>query len=233
VMDAATSRIEGFEALLRWTNAELGSIPPAKLIPIAEETGLLGRIGEWVLRSACAEAAGWPGGTRLSVNVSPCQLQEPGFMMTLISALSQSGLEPHRLELEITETVFLNVTPLTRKVLHQIRSLGVRLAIDDFGTGYSSLGYLKKANFDTLKIDRSFIGSASPADPESTAIIKAVVALAGSLGMTTVAEGVETQEQLSVVRDLGCDRVQGYIFSNPLSAEAARALLRGGRRRAA
>jgi diguanylate cyclase (GGDEF)-like protein len=233
VVDAGTSRVEGFEALLRWTNPELGSIPPAKLIPIAEETGLLGRIGEWVLRSACAEAAAWPAGARLSVNVSPCQLQEPGFMLTLISALSQSGLDPQRLELEITETVFLNVTPLTRKVLQQIRTLGVRLAIDDFGTGYSSLGYLKKGNFDTLKIDRSFIASVSPADQESTAIVRAVVALAGSLGMTTVAEGVETQEQLDIVRALGCEKVQGYIFSDPLPAAEARSLLRGKRRQAA
>ena len=194
---------------------------------------MLGRIGEWVLRTACVEAMSWPADISIAVNVSPKQLHDPGFIVTLVSALTQAGLEPHRLELEVTETVFLELTGATRKILQQIQSLGVRLAMDDFGTGYSSLGYLRQADFDTLKIDQSFVRAISLEDPESTAIIRAVVALAGSLGMKTVAEGVATEEQLQLVRTLGCDRVQGYIFSRPLTGNAARALLGQPKRRAA
>ncbi|HEV2866455.1 MAG TPA: EAL domain-containing protein [Allosphingosinicella sp.] len=225
VVSAGELEIRSFEALLRWNNPELGQVPPTKFIPIAEETGMLGRIGEWVLRTACQEAACWPSDISIAVNVSPRQLRDPGFIVTLVSALTQAGLEPHRLELEVTETVFLELTGATQKVLQQIQSLGVRLAMDDFGTGYSSLGYLRKAEFDTLKIDRSFVQSMSSDDPESTAIIRAVVALAGSLGMKTVAEGVASEEQLELVRALGCDRIQGYIFSKPVAAATARAML--------
>ena len=233
VVDAKTSRVQGFEALIRWRNPDLGDMSPMKFIPIAEETGLIGRIGEWVLRTACTEAAGWPANISVAVNLSPLQLQEPGFILTLISALSQSGIDPHRLELEITETVFLHITPFTQKVLHQIQSLGVGLAIDDFGTGYSSLGYLRDGRFDTIKIDRSFVQAAREDDPESGAIIRAVVALAGSLGMKTVAEGVETPEQLALVRGLGCERIQGYIFSDPVPPSAIKPLLGEVRIRAA
>ena len=225
VVDAQSGEIRSFEALLRWNNPELGQIPPTKFIPIAEETGMLGRIGEWVLRTACREAATWPDDISIAVNVSPRQLRDPGFIVTLVSALTQAGLEPERLELEVTETVFLELTNTTQKVLHQIQSLGVKLAMDDFGTGYSSLGYLRRAEFDTLKIDRSFVQSISAHDPESQAIIRAVVALAGSLGMKTVAEGVSTEEQLSLVRALGCDKIQGYIFSRPVTGSAAKAML--------
>ena len=233
VVDAETLRIEGFEALLRWNNPELGQIPPTKFIPIAEETGMLGRIGEWVLRSACREASAWPEEVGLAVNVSPRQLRDPGFIVTLVSALTQAGLAPDRLELEVTETVFLELTSTTQKALQQIQSLGVRLAMDDFGTGYSSLGYLRRADFDTLKIDRSFVQSISDEDPESTAIIRAVVALAGSLGMKTVAEGVATEEQLALVRTLGCNRIQGYIFSRPVSGSTVKAMLGEQRKLAA
>ena len=225
VVAAQSGEITSCEALLRWSNPELGNIPPAKFIPIAEETGLLGRIGEWVLRRACKEAASWPDEVGIAVNVSPRQLRDPGFIVTLVSALTQAGLEPSRLELEVTESVFLELTGATQKVLQQIQSLGVKLAMDDFGTGYSSLGYLRRADFDTLKIDQSFVQSISAHDPESTAIIRAVVALAGSLGMKTVAEGVATPEQLAIVRALGCDKIQGYIFSRPISAEAVREIL--------
>jgi diguanylate cyclase (GGDEF)-like protein/PAS domain S-box-containing protein len=225
VVDAGTLKIRSFEALLRWHNPALGQVPPDKFIPIAEETGMLGRIGEWVLRTACREAASWPRDIAIAVNVSPRQLRDPAFIVTLVSALTQAGIEPHRLELEVTETVFLELTATTQKILQQIQSLGVRLAMDDFGTGYSSLGYLRKADFDTLKIDRSFVQSVSTSDPESTAIIRAVVALAGSMGMKTVAEGVATEDQLQLVRALGCDRIQGYIFSRPVSAATARAML--------
>ena len=189
---------------------------------------MLGKIGEWVLRTACQEAAHWPDDVCVAVNVSPRQVQDPGFLVTLMSALGQAQLEPHRLELEVTESVFLELTDRTQKVLQQIQSLGVRLAMDDFGTGYSSLGYLRRAEFDTLKIDRSFVQGISAGNPESLAIVKAVVALAGSLGMKTVAEGVATEEQLDLVRSLGCDRIQGFIFSRPVAAETVRAML-GGR----
>ena len=194
---------------------------------------MLGRVGEWVLRTACREAATWPGDVGIAVNVSPRQLRDPGFIVTLVSALTQAGLDPQRLELEVTETIFLELTGTTQKALQQIQSLGVRLAMDDFGTGYSSLGYLRKAEFDTLKIDRSFVQAMSAEDPESTAIIRAVVALAGSLGMKTVAEGVATEEQLELVRTLGCDRIQGYIFSKPVAASTAKAMLDENRSRAA
>ncbi len=231
VVDARTGSIESFEALLRWNSADLGQVSPAKFIPIAEETGLLNKIGEWVLRTACREAAGWPEHIGIAVNVSPRQVQDPAFLVTLMSALTQAQLAPERLELEVTESVFLELTEKTQKVLEQIQSLGVRLAMDDFGTGYSSLGYLRRAAFDTLKIDQSFVQAIRADDPESTAIIRAVVALAGSLGMKTVAEGVASEEQLALVRSLGCDRIQGFIFSRPVGAETARAMLGTARTR--
>ena len=233
LVDAKTMEIQSFEALLRWKSPELGQVPPDKFIPIAEETGLLGRIGEWVLRAACKEAARWPEQISIAVNVSPRQLRDPGFIVTLVSALTQAGLPAHRLELEVTETIFLELTDTTQKILDQIQHLGVRLAMDDFGTGYSSLGYLRKADFDTLKIDQSFVRTISDGDPESTAIIRAVVALAGSLGMKTVAEGVASQEQLELVRELGCDKIQGYIFSKPVAAKEARAMIADPSHRAA
>jgi diguanylate cyclase (GGDEF)-like protein len=229
LVDARTLEIQSFEALLRWKNAELGQVPPDRFIPIAEETGLLGRIGEWVLRAACKEAAAWPAHIGIAVNVSPRQLRDPGFIVTLVSALTQAGLPPERLELEVTETIFLELTEQTQKILDQIQQLGVRLAMDDFGTGYSSLGYLRKAEFDTLKIDQSFVRAMSSADPESQAIVRAVVALAGSLGLKTVAEGVATEEHLRLVRELGCDKIQGYIFSKPVAGADARAMMAAAR----
>jgi diguanylate cyclase (GGDEF)-like protein len=225
VINAETGAIESFEALLRWNSAELGVVSPAKFIPIAEDTGMLGKIGEWVLRTACREAMNWPAHIGLAVNVSPRQVQDPGFLVTLMSALTQAQLAPERLELEVTESVFLELTDKTQKVLEQIQSLGVRLAMDDFGTGYSSLGYLRRAKFDTLKIDQSFVQAIRSDDPESTAIVRAVVALAGSLGMKTVAEGVSSEEQLELVRSLGCDRIQGFIFSRAVGPETVRMML--------
>jgi EAL domain-containing protein (putative c-di-GMP-specific phosphodiesterase class I) len=224
-VNAVTGQIESFEALLRWHHPELGQVSPAKFIPIAEETGMLNKIGEWVLRTACHEAANWPAHIGIAVNVSPRQVQDASFLVTLMSALTQAQLEPSRLELEVTESVFLELTDKTQQVLQQIQSLGVRLAMDDFGTGYSSLGYLRRAEFDTLKIDQSFVQAIRADDPESTAIVRAVVALAGSLGMKTVAEGVATQEQLDLVRSLGCNIIQGYIFSRPVPAETVRAMV--------
>ena len=225
--------IAGMEALLRWNSKELGTVEPARFIPIAEETGFLTRLGEWALRRACMDAALWPSSVKVAVNVSPRQLHDAGFLLTLVSALSQAGLDPRRLELEITETVFLNLTQHTQKALQQIRGLGVGLSLDDFGTGYSSLGYLREGDFDTLKIDQSFIRDLKHADAESSAIVRAVVALAGSLGLRTVAEGVETQDQLEIVRNLGCDLAQGFALSAPIPADQARALLSNTRTLAA
>ena len=233
VVNADTGHLTGFEALVRWTHPELGVISPAKFIPLAEDARLIAPIGEWVLRTACAEAAGWPGETRVAVNVSPEQLHNPGFVSIVASALANSGLPAHRLELEVTESVFMRDDTGAVKVLERILGLGVRLSLDDFGTGYSSLGYLSRTRFSTIKIDRSFVIGAAKGVAEPIAIIRAVVVLAQSLGMTTTAEGVETADQHRMVQDLGCTKVQGYYFSRPLPVAEARALAhREGRERA-
>ncbi len=224
VVDAGSGQLTGFEALVRWTHPELGAISPAKFIPLAEDARLIGPIGEWVLRSACAEAAAWPGETRIAVNVSPEQLLNPGFVAVVGSALANSGLPARRLELEVTESVFLRDDTGAVKVLERILALGVRLSLDDFGTGYSSLGYLSRTRFSTIKIDRSFVTAASKKVPEAIAIIRAVVALAQSLGMATTAEGVETEEEHVMVQTLGCTKVQGYYFGRPLPVDEARGL---------
>jgi diguanylate cyclase (GGDEF)-like protein len=225
VVNAQSGTIESFEALLRWTNPELGSVSPAKFVPIAEDARLIGTIGEWVLRTACDEAAKWPTTIRVAVNVSAEQLHDPQFASTVVSALSHAGLAPHRLELEVTESVFMREGTKAIAVLDQILSLGVRLALDDFGTGYSSLGYLSKTKFSTIKVDRSFVQSAAKNAPESLAIIRAVVALADSLGMSTTAEGVETDEECRMISALGCRKIQGYLFGRPMPAEEARRIM--------
>ncbi|MDY7523273.1 MULTISPECIES: putative bifunctional diguanylate cyclase/phosphodiesterase [unclassified Sphingomonas] len=224
VVDAGSGRLTGFEALVRWTHPELGPISPVKFIPLAEDARLIAPIGEWVLRSACAEAAKWPGDARVAVNVSPEQLHNPGFVAVVASALANSGLPARRLELEVTESVFMRDDTGAVKVLERILDLGVRLSLDDFGTGYSSLGYLSRTRFSTIKIDRSFVISASKKVPEAIAIIRAVVALAQSLGMATTAEGVETEDEHLMVQELGCTKVQGYYFGRPLPVEEARVL---------
>jgi EAL domain-containing protein (putative c-di-GMP-specific phosphodiesterase class I) len=183
---------------------------------------LIAPIGEWVLRAACNEAARWPGTARIAVNVSAEQLHHPGFVAIVASALSTSGLPARRLELEVTESVFMRDDTTAVKVLDRILALGVRLSLDDFGTGYSSLGYLSRTRFSTIKIDRSFVTDASKGVREAIAIVRAVIALAQSLGMTTTAEGVETEEEYRMVRDLGCTKVQGYYFGRPLLVEDAR-----------
>ncbi|MET3825660.1 diguanylate cyclase (GGDEF)-like protein [Sphingomonas sp. PvP055] len=222
VVDAEFGRLTGFEALVRWTHPELGVIPPDKFIPLAEDARLIAPIGEWVLRNACAEAARWAGSVRIAVNVSAEQLHNPGFVGIVTSALGASGLPAARLELEVTESVFMRDTTAAGKVLERILDLGVRLSLDDFGTGYSSLGYLSRTRFSTIKIDRSFVTAASNGVREAVAIIRAVVTLAQSLGMTTTAEGVETEEEYRMVRDLACTKVQGYYFGRPLTVEDAR-----------
>jgi diguanylate cyclase (GGDEF)-like protein/PAS domain S-box-containing protein len=228
VVNAADGALTGFEALLRWHHPEFGTVSPAKFIPLAEEARLIGPIGEWVLRTACNEAARWPGETRVAVNVSPEQLHNPSFVNVVAQALAQSGLPAERLELEVTESVFMREGTGATQVLERILDLGVRLSLDDFGTGYSSLGYLSRTRFSTIKIDRSFVVNAARGAPEATAIIRAVVALADSLGMTTTAEGVETEDEHLMVHQLGCSKVQGYYFGRPLPVEEARVIARRG-----
>ncbi|WP_245844323.1 putative bifunctional diguanylate cyclase/phosphodiesterase [Sphingomonas spermidinifaciens] len=224
VVDTAAGSLTGFEALLRWTHPDFGPVSPSKFIPLAEDARLIAPIGEWVLRRACAEAAHWDESIRIAVNVSSEQLHNPAFVSVVAQALGQSGLRPERLELEVTESVFLREGTGAVRVLEQILELGCRLSLDDFGTGYSSLGYLSRTRFSTIKIDRSFVQAAANGGREATAIIRAVVALADSLGMTTTAEGVETEDEHRVVGALGCGKAQGFYFGRPLPLNEARTL---------
>ncbi|MFD1612492.1 putative bifunctional diguanylate cyclase/phosphodiesterase [Sphingomonas tabacisoli] len=233
VVASETGAVEGFEALLRWTNPQLGNVPPDKFIPLAEQARLIGTIGEWVLRTACREAAHWPPHVRVAVNVSFEQLHNRNFAKMVSSVLAETGLPPQRLELEVTESVFMNEAPHAIAVLKELLALGIKLSLDDFGTGYSSLSYLSRTKFSTIKIDRSFVRGASNNTPENVAIIRAVVALAESLDMSTTAEGVENEDELAMVRRLGCRKVQGYLFGRPMNATDARALATGKMRSAA
>jgi len=206
------NRITGCEALLRWRHSERGMISPAEFIPIAEDTGLIDQIGEWVLATACAEAATWPDDIKLAVNVSPVQFRSGTLALKIVAALAASGLAANRLELEITEAVLIRDDEAALDILHQLRAIGVRIALDDFGTGYSSLSYLQRFPFDKIKIDRCFVNDI--ADPDgSSCIVQAVVNIAAARHMTTTAEGVETQQQLELLRALGCAEMQGYLFS--------------------
>jgi diguanylate cyclase (GGDEF)-like protein len=224
VVRAEDGRLTGFEALLRWNNPQFGNVSPVKFIPLAEDARLIAPIGEWVLRTACEEAARWPAHVRVAVNVSADQLQNPNFVTVVASSLANSGLPADRLELEVTESVFMHEGLGATKVLERVLDLGVKLSLDDFGTGYSSLGYLSRTRFSSIKIDRSFVQGASKGVREAIAIIRAVVALAKSLGMATTAEGVETEAEHLMVQDLGCSKVQGYYFGRPLPVEEARSL---------
>ena len=210
--------VTGFEALLRWQSPTRGTVSPLEFIPVAEDTGIINSIGEWVLRTACRQAADWPGGQNISVNVSPIQFNNPNLVATVLSALAESGLEPRRLELEITESVMLDIGGTALPMLQNLREIGVRVALDDFGIGYSSLGYLRSFPFDRIKIDQSFVRGAS-SDAVGRAIVRAVAALGQSLGMATVAEGVETDEQMVRVASDGCTDVQGYLISRPIPPE--------------
>lgn len=222
VVSASSDGIVGFEALLRWHNPEFGNVSPAKFVPLAEEARLIVPIGEWVLRQACHEATNWPETVRIAVNVSAEQLTDQGFTQTVVSALSHSGLAPNRLELEVTESVFMREGSGAEHVLDQILALGVGLSLDDFGTGYSSLGYLRKTRFTTIKVDRSFVQGAAKNVPESLAIIRAVVAMADSLGMSTTAEGAETDHEVEMIKALGCKKIQGYFYGRPMPAKDVR-----------
>jgi len=218
VVSSKTERITGYEALLRWDHPVRGPISPAIFIPIAEDTGLIGPIGEWVLRTACQDAARWDESIRVAVNVSPIQFANPALPATVMSALAGAQLAAERLELEITESVFLDDDDSTEQMFARLKGIGVRLALDDFGTGYSSLGYLKKAPFDKIKIDQSFVRGAAIKGSRNSAIIKAIVSLAEALGMDTTAEGAETQDELALIRNLGCSHVQGYVYGRPQPA---------------
>ena len=224
VVDLGNDVVTGCEALLRWRHPERGMISPAEFIPVAEDTGLIVELGEWVLRTACAEAASWPDHVRLAVNVSPVQLKCPTLALKIASALAASGLPASRLELEITEAVLIRDDEAALAILHQLRAIGVRIALDDFGTGYSSLSYLKRFPFDKIKIDRSFVSDIAEIDG-SSAIVQAVVNIAASRHMTTTAEGVETQRQKERLRALGCTEMQGYLFSAAKPGPEVRQLL--------
>ncbi len=206
----------GFEALVRWNNPKFGNVSPMKFVPVAEDARLIVPIGDFVLRQACHDAMKWPESTRIAVNISVDQLTSTSFVEAVISALHDSGLPAWRLELEVTESIFLRDGGLAVQVLDRLRGLGIKLSLDDFGTGYSSLGYLRNVRFDTIKVDRSFVQGAAKNKPESLAIIRAVVALADSLNIATTAEGVETEAELAMIQQLGCHKIQGYYFGRPM-----------------
>jgi diguanylate cyclase (GGDEF)-like protein len=218
IIDLRTHKISGFEALLRWQSPTRGLLVPADFIPLAEETGLIVPLGNWVLRQACMDAVDWPGNVTIAVNLSPAQFRNKQLILTVMSALAASGLSAGRLELEITETVLLQDAETTLSVLQKLREIGVRIAMDDFGTGYSSLSYLRKFPFDKIKIDQSFIRDMSD-HGDSLAIVRAVVAMSSSLSIGTTAEGVETYQQLERLKSEGCTEAQGYLFS-PLRSAA-------------
>ena len=224
VVDAIDETIVSFEALLRWNSADHGLVSPAKFIPLAEDTRLIVPIGKWVLREACREAVRWPSNIKVAVNASGEQLLDPGFVASVVEALSESGLPAQRLEIEVTESIFVRDATTARHALEQIMALGCGIALDDFGTGYSSLAYIRNLRFSTIKVDRSFVQGAATGSPESLAIIRAVVAMAESLEMSTTAEGVETEHELEVIRQLRCRKIQGYYFGRPMPAVEARAL---------
>lgn len=228
LIDLGSQSILGCEALIRWRHPVRGFISPADFIPIAESNGLIVDIGEWVLRTACAEAARWPAPTKIAVNLSPVQFAKPGLVEVVADALSAANLDPTRLELEITESLLLGNSELVLRALRDLKSLGIQISMDDFGTGYSSLGYLRQFPFDKIKVDRSFVSSLA-ASTESVAIVRAIVGLATGLGMTTLAEGVETVEQLESLVAEGCAQGQGFYFSRPLRAADIRAMLDGTR----
>jgi diguanylate cyclase (GGDEF)-like protein len=217
LFDLEQNCICSFEALLRWRHPQRGLVGPVEFIPVAEDTGLIVPIGAWALREACARAACWPDNIRVAVNVSAVQFHRGALHETILRALADSGLEPNRLEVEITESIFLEGGETTLRLLHALRTLGVRIALDDFGTGYSSLSYLQSFPFDKLKIDRSFIQNLLTRNG-ATAIVRAITELAHALGIETTAEGVEETAQLMELRAHGCSSVQGFLFAEPMTA---------------
>jgi diguanylate cyclase (GGDEF)-like protein len=224
LFDLETNRIGSFEALIRWNHPTDGLVAPDVFIPLAEETGLIVPIGTWVMQEACRQATKWPADVRVAINVSSVQFRKPGLANVLMQALAASGLDPTRLEVEITESIFLESSDALTSVLHSLRAMGIRIALDDFGTGYSSLSYLQRFPFDKIKIDRSFVQQLL-SRAGSAAIIRAIIDLARALGMETTAEGVESTAQLEALRAQGCSSVQGYLFSRPVRAAGVFAAL--------
>ena len=224
LIDLASNAICGFEALIRWNHPERGLVGPLEFIAVAEEMGLIIPIGQWVLREACKQAALWPSSVKVAVNLSPVQFKSDRLFQDVMMALSSSGLSPRRLELEITESVILMDSKSNLELLNQLRALGVQISLDDFGTGYSSLTYLRLFPFNNIKIDRSFVGDLG-ANPGCLPIIRAVTRLASDLGMETIAEGIETQQQLDQLRGEGCHQGQGYLFSRPVPANQTLSLI--------
>lgn len=220
IFDVGSRGITAFEALLRWPHKTRGMMSPETFIPVAEETGLIAQIGAWVLRQACEQAKNWPDHIGVSVNLSPIQFESPSLLPTIVNTLAATGLEPCRLELEITETALLGTEGKNIRILEAIRELGVRVSIDDFGTGYSSLAYLRNFRFDKIKIDRRFIQGLWSNDSD-TAIVRSIIMLSQNIGVGTTAEGIETEDQLASVASEGCKLGQGYLFSRPLTAEDA------------
>jgi EAL domain-containing protein (putative c-di-GMP-specific phosphodiesterase class I) len=231
-VDLQSGKIFAMESLLRWQRPEQGLVSPADFIPLAEETGLIVPIGEWVLRTACAQNKAWQDAglapLRVAVNLSARQFQQKNLIQTISAALRDSGLQPHYLDIEITESMVMQNAAAAVKTLNELDAMGVVLSIDDFGTGYSSLSYLKRFPIDCLKIDKSFVNDVTT-NPDDAAIASAIITMARSLGMKVVAEGVETEGQLRFLRARGCDAVQGYYFSRPVPAEAFLGLLREGK----
>ncbi len=215
IVDCATGEVVGLEALLRWHHPEFGVVPPLEFIPVAEKTGLIASIGQWVIETACQAAAGWDQPHWIAVNVSPVQFRLSDLAGIVSDALLRTGLPADRLEIEITESILMDGPKRTGDILSALRDQGVRVALDDFGTGYSSLGYLQKFRFDKLKIDKSFIMQLGDQD-DATIIVRAVVGLAHGLNLSVAAEGVETPRQLALVRELGCDQAQGYLLGRPV-----------------
>jgi len=225
IIDVRRNCISGFEALARWRHPVKGMVPPTLFIPVAEDCGLIVQLGEWALKQACREAVKWPGNFRVAVNLSPIQVTLPDFAAMVESILAETGLAPERLELEITERIFLADQEHTIATLRRIKALGVRIALDDFGTGYSSLGYLRSFPFDKIKVDRAFVSDVTRRN-DYVVIVQAITSIAGALGMMTTAEGVETADQRQFLAALGCDEMQGYLFSAPVPVEQILELVR-------
>ncbi|WP_294641302.1 bifunctional diguanylate cyclase/phosphodiesterase, partial [uncultured Aureimonas sp.] len=226
ILDLSSDGIVGFEALLRWRHPERGEVSPAEFIPLAEETGLIVPIGDWVLETACREAAAWPPGVTVAVNVSAVQFRDETLPLRVMQALCRSGAAATRLELEITESVLMSDSEQNMRTLHALRQAGIRIALDDFGTGFSSLSYLRRFPFDKLKLDRSFVGDIGRS-AEAEAIIRAAGEMGRALRMTTTAEGVETPEQLDWLRRNGWAQAQGYLIGRPLERADVPARLPG------
>ena len=224
LVDLKSGRIASFEALLRWKHPELGNVPPGDFVKVAEEIGLIASIGDWVLRQACQDASKWPLDIRVAVNLSPIQFLRGSLVSSVVSALATTGLDPNRLDLEITESVMLEKTAQNLRVLRQLRELGVKISMDDFGTGYSSLSYLRDFRFDKIKIDQSFIRKLTE-DAGDLAIVRTILALGHSFGIRTTAEGVETQAQATCLIAEGCTEVQGHLYSKPVGVAEVNGLL--------